>query len=350
MSNLSEEQKKLIVDNYDKTPDLIKLTKLVYNNDALDGRSKEGRAVREFLIEQGLKFKTTKREKVKNITLSKEQKEFILNSAEDGMSAYEVACLMFPDKRITPLSKETLVAAEYIRKRAPEQVHDSESALGKRYESPRNLLESLNRINKFANESLELNKLPVHEKKCIETLKNFLSSPRFLQTINSYNNEGDRELFEAEFIRATWDKPDLTADEINLYINVCVDYINLKNISGHIEKLNRMFNEADEQQDMTVRLAELLKTKSEEYNQCEKRMESLIQKLNGDRAKRIDSRRKDNASILSLVRLFQDEEERKRMVLIAEMQKKTVDEEAERMENMASWKARVLGIGRDDIL
>ena len=94
----------------------------------------------------------------------------------------------------------------------------------------------------------------------------------------------DRLLFEAEFIRATWDKPDLTADEINLYINVCVDYINLKNISGHIEKLNRMFNEADEQQDMTVRLAELLKTKSEEYNQCEKRMESLINRLNGDRA------------------------------------------------------------------
>ena len=51
----------------------------------------------------------------------------------------------------------------------------------------------------------------------------------------------------------------LTADEINLYINVCVDYINLKNIGAHVEKLNRMFEEADEQQDMTVRLAELLK-------------------------------------------------------------------------------------------
>ena len=36
----------------------------------------------------------------------------------------------------------------------------------------------------------------------------------------------DQELFEAEFIRATWDKPDLSADEVNLYVNVCVDYIN----------------------------------------------------------------------------------------------------------------------------
>ena len=350
MNDLSEEQKSAIIENYNNTPDLNKLTKLVFNNQDLDGRSKEGRSVREFLIQQGLKFKTTKREKAKNINLNSGQKEFIVSSAEEGMSAYDMACVLFPEKRITPLSKETLVVAEYVRKNAPEQVHESESALGQRYEPPKNLLDTLSKINKFANTSLELAKLPVHEKKCIETTKSFLCAPRFLQIVNGYSNDADRVLFEAEFIRATWDKPDLTSDEINLYINVCVDYINLKNISGHIEKLNRMFNEADEQQDMTVRLAELLKTKSEEYNQCEKRMESLIQKLNGDRAKRVDSKRKDNASILSLVRLFQDEEERKRMVLIAEMQKKTVDEEAERMENMVSWKARVLGIGREDIL
>ena len=350
MSDLSDEHKQLILDNYDDCPDLIELTRLVFDDQTLDGRTKEGRAVRSFLIDQKIDFKTTKREKAKNVHLTAEQKEFILNSAEDGMSAYEIACLMFPDKRITPLSKETLVAADHIQKHAPEQVHMSESALGTKYEAPKNLLETMGKINEFATAGLEFNKLPVHEKKCLETLKSFLSAPRFVQTINRYNNGEDRLLFEAEFIRATWDKPDLTADEINLYINVCVDYINLKNISGHIEKLNRMFNEADEQQDMTVRLAELLKTKSEEYNQCEKRMESLINRLNGDRAKRIDSKHKQNASILSLVRLFQDEEERKRMVMIAEMQKKAVDEEASKIEDMVSWKARVLGIGREDVL
>jgi hypothetical protein len=350
MSDLSAEHEQLILDNYDSCPDLIELTRLVFGDETLDGRTKEGRTVRSFLIEQNLSFKTTKREKVKPVNLSKEQREFILNSAEDGMSAYEIACIMFPDKRITPLSKETLVAADYIKRHAPEQVHPAESALGQKYIPPQNLLETLGKINEFANTQLDLSRVPVYEKKCIEMLKNFLSAPRFLQTINRYYSQDDRLLFEAEFIRATWDKADLTADEINLYINVCVDYINLKNISGHIEKLNCMFNDADEQQDMTVRLAELLKTKSEEYNQCEKRMESLIQRLNGDRAKRIDSKRQQNASILSLVRLFQDEEERKRMVLMAEMQKEAVGEEVNRIESMVDWKARVLGIGREDVL
>ena len=32
------------------------------------------------------------------------------------------------------------------------------------------------------------------------------------------------------------------------------------------------------------------------------------------------------------------------------MQKKAVDEEASKIEDMVSWKARVLGIGREDVL
>ena len=160
----------------------------------------------------------------------------------------------------------------------------------------------------------------------------------------------DRDLFEAEFVRATWDKPDLSNDEINLYINVCMDYIHLKNIQGAMSKLNRMFNDAEDQQDLTVRLAELLKTKSEEYNQCEKRMESLIQKLQGDRSKRVSSQQKQNSSILALVQLFQEEEERKVMIKIANMQRKAAKEEADNLESMPDWKARVLGVSKDDVV
>ena len=111
-----------------------------------------------------------------------------------------------------------------------------------------------------------------------------------------------------------------------------------------------MFDEADEQQELTVRLSELLKTKSEEYNQCEKRQESLIQRLTGDRAKRIMQKQDNNASLLSLVESFQNEEERKLMVKMAEMQKIAIKEEASNLESMPDWKARVLGISKTDII
>jgi N-methylhydantoinase B/oxoprolinase/acetone carboxylase alpha subunit len=79
-------------------------------------------------------------------------------------------------------------------------------------------------------------------------------------------------------------------------------------------------------------------------------MESLIQKLQGDRSKRISSMHKQNASILSLVQLFQDEEERKVMIKIAQLQKKAAKKEAENIESMPDWKARVLGVSKEDII
>jgi phage gpG-like protein len=129
-----------------------------------------------------------------------------------------------------------------------------------------------------------------------------------------------------------------------------MDYIHLKRIQHAMNKLNRMFDEAEDQQDLTVRLAELLKTKSEEYNQCEKRMESLISKLQGDRSKRINSQVEKNASILNLVQLFQEEEERKVMVKMAEMQRKIISAEADQLEKMPDWKSRVLGIRKSDVI
>ena len=101
---------------------------------------------------------------------------------------------------------------------------------------------------------------------------------------------------------------------------------------------------------MTVRLAELLKTKSEEYNQCEKRQETLIARLNGDRKERIKNKHKDNASILSLVKLFQNEKDRKMMVDMAEKQKLLIAQEADDLERMDVWKARVLGISKEDAI
>jgi hypothetical protein len=77
-------------------------------------------------------------------------------------------------------------------------------------------------------------------------------------------------------------------------------------------------------------------------------MESLIKKLNGDRAERLKNRRQENATILSLVRNFQVEEERKRMIQLAEMQKKLVEEETVRLDDMDSWKARILGISKQE--
>jgi hypothetical protein len=346
--NLSEQQKEFIRDNFKANPNLLDLTIQVFEDPTLDGRSKEGRAVRAFLAEEKLEYKTTKREKVPDIQLTDQQIEFIKAQAQNNLSAYQIAEILFPDIHIKRFCKEHMTIVEFLREYEPAYVHETETALNKTYNAPKIFSTALKKINSFTMREMHEDKLTHDEIDCIESLMRSLSAPRFVQVISNYNSMKDRELFEAEFVRATWDKPDLTSDEINLYINVCVDYINLKNISSHIEKLNTMFNEVEDQQDMTVRLAEVLKSKTDEYDKCEKRMESLIKKLNGDRAERLKNRRQDTATIISLVKSFQIESERRRMIELAEMQKKLVEDEVERLDNMESWKARILGISKHD--
>ena len=266
------------------------------------------------------------------------------------MKAFQIAKIIFSENKITPLSKETTVISEYIREEIPLNLHPEDSARGVEYNPPASRLSTIKKINSASTVTLSEEKLTRSEEVSVDFMQAILSSPRFLYQINSYSDAHDRKLFEAEFIRACWDKPDLTPDEINLYINVCMDYINLKQIEKQKLKLNDMFDNAEEGNDFTIRLTEILKTKSEEYNQCVGRIDRVITKLQGDRAKRLNNRHRETANILALVKLFQEEKEREIMIKMAQMQNKIIEEEADRLESMPAWKARILGISRNDAI
>jgi hypothetical protein len=99
-----------------------------------------------------------------------------------------------------------------------------------------------------------------------------------------------------------------------------------------------------------MRLTEIIKATSEELNQCEKRIESLTKDLNGSRTARLKSKGEENGSIFALVEAFQEREERDRMIMMAELQNKLIEEEADRLESMDDYKARILGISKKELL
>ncbi len=348
---LTDQQTAEIRRVYQKTSDLNEITREVFQNPAIDGRSKEGRLVRAYMIQAGLKFKTARRVKQEGIEFSEQQIQFITDQANTGLSSLAIAELLFPQKEVKPLSLEQRAVHSVIKEINPDYSPSQDSDVGLRsYVAPKSTSRIIAKINDATGNELVEEKINRQIKICVERLGVNLNNSRFLKIVNNYTSKEDRELFEQEFIRLTWDKPDLTADELNLYMNVCKEIVNLEVISKHLHKLNDMFDVANDQQEMSVRLAEIIKAKSSEYNQCETRIENLTKKLQGDSSARITSKQKENASLLSLVQFFQDEEERINMVKIAEMQKALVKEEAERLEGMAEWKARILGISQDDVI
>jgi Skp family chaperone for outer membrane proteins len=348
MIELTKAQKEKILDEFRKDPSIINITRVVFENSELDGRSKEGRSVIKFLAENGLKIQTTKHEKAKEVNLNVDQVERVIEMAEDGMNTSEIADVLF-NKRVKRLSNEWR-AVNTILSQKEDDTQDIVQDSNDNYVAPQALSRIIKKINDSTGYGLEENRMSRNQKHCCDKLRINLNNSRFVAIVNNYTSPRDKELFEQEFIRLTWDKPDLTADELNLYMNVAKEIINLELITGHLQKLNDMFESADDQDEMTVRLAEIIKAKSSEYHQCESRIENLTKKLQGDRGQRLANKQKETASFLSIVQLFQEEEERKNMVRIAEMQKQIIKQEAEKLEGMSAWKARVLGISIEDVL
>lgn len=345
--SLSEEQKVLVRETLSKTTDLNELVRVAFANPELDGRSREGRIVRKFLIDEGVDFSTTQRKPKEKLELSEVNKEFILRKNSEGMSSLKIAEALF-EREILPLSSEWRLVFDFMQAASGDSHPKSDGGLTD-YVPPKADSRVVSKINEAAGINLDLSKLNRQHQICVERLKANMGNSRFVRIINNYSDKQDRELFEHEFIRLTWDKPDLTSDEINLYMNVGKEIINLEVVTKHLDKLNKLFDETDGQQDLTMRLSDVIKAKSSEYNSCENRIESLTKKLQGDRAARIQNKTKQNASILAIVQTFQDEEERVNMVRIAEMQKQLITEESQRLEDMADWKARILGISKEDI-
>ena len=350
-TELTNEQKTQITREFSRNPDLKHITQIVFQDDSLDGRSKEGRAVRSFLINNNLTFTTTLVPKVEEIDLDAEQKEFLMSSnVERGMNALEITRLTFKDREIQPLSQQHRTVMEFLRRYRPEIVDDNEMITNDKWSPPKSLSRAIKKVNDWAGQNFEEIEIQTKQKRMMEKLLFYLKSPRFVHFINQYSTIGDRDLFESEFVRTVWDKPDLTNDELNLYITVCTNYVRQKHIQQRIDKLNTMLNDTDNERDLTMRLTEIIKATSDELNQCEKRIESLTKDLNGSRQARLKAKGEQNGSIAALVEAFQEREERDRMIMMAEMQTKLIEEEADRLESMDDYKARILGISKREIL
>lgn len=356
---LTKTQEKAIIELYKINPNINHLTQKVFNSKKLDGRSKEGRAIRQFLAENGLQYKTTKREKRGEIYLKDEQKAFIRENFEN-MRAMEMAKVIFPKARIeSPLTKEVIAIMNYIKISGLKTMTKNGSTITSSYSPPKTIKEAIGKINKYAFQDLNEDELSAQNKRNIESMLKFIRSPRYIQIINSYTDKDNRELMESEFIRYVWDKPDLTNEEITLYVNVCVDIVINKRLLRHVESLNMVFEEAlgdtsagvgVEQNQITIRLSEAIKAKTDEYHKVQQRIEKLLGELNGKRSERLKTMRSRNSNFLALVEAMQEEKERKKLILLSKANRIKAKEEADRLESLPEFKARIFGLSKNEVI
>jgi hypothetical protein len=357
---LTQEQQDLIISTWNKseTPSLKELVLLICG-EGIDGRSECGREIKAFLATRNLRAKASsdKESKIEQITLTDEHKLYIVNNIANN-SSLEIARTLFNNKNLTNLNAETRVVSEYVKSLNTKVIYGGKEAAEEipsgEYEPPKSLDKALKKINEYVNFVNGTQNLNAQQKKNVEKLIEYLHTYRFIRLMNTFESQYDRKSCEDAFIRYTYDKPDLTQEEIDQYIELASEIVHGISVKRRMEKLGKQqdnitANDADSQK-YSMGLVEAIGKASTEYHQCRDRQKKLLEALIQKRSARLDSQIQESASILNLVQMWRNEEERKELLKIAELEQKSIEDEVERISSVSEIKLRLLGLSKQQIL
>tara|TARA_Y100000310_G_C20652488_1_gene800208 strand:+ start:698 stop:1786 length:1089 start_codon:yes stop_codon:yes gene_type:complete len=355
---LTSEQKDRVLKEWeseeDNPPSLLELIRIAYpDKPHLDGRSKEGKAVKTFLATRQIKPLASHQYQPKKIELAEEHKEFINNNF-GMMSAVEIARILFKNNELTNLNQESRAVDEYVKTLNSAAAFQQNSEVPEEnYKPPKTMHAAITKVNHYVLGGIDKNKLTPKNKKDINSLIGYLHTYRFLHQMNTYENQTDRELFESSFIRYTNDKNDLTQEEVDQYIVLSGEVVIASNIQRRVERLQQHLDAAAEDTEgrrIAMALVESISTAQTEYNQCVNRQQKLLESLKEKRSDKLKKQIHNNASILNLVEIWKEEESRKKMIQLAERRKEVIKDEIDNLTSMDEMKARILGISEDEIL
>ena len=354
LTELTEAQKQKILDTWNTRPDnppSLKELSIIVFEEELDARSSRGKAVRQFLATRNLKATPYATAIIlkQRLRLKNEQKEFIKNNIST-MNSLEIARILFNNPHLVNLSGEVVLVNEYANSIiAPEKRKEDLTTI--EWKPPAKISELLVRLNRYAAKDYDVANLKPVEKKNFTVLISYLKTYRFRQQISTYSSIQDQELFESEFIRCTYDKPDLSSEEIDQYVIYSGEVVISRNILRSIElfqKEQEVNLESNEK--LNMGLVEATSSLRKEYNDCVTRQQKLLNMLTQKRSDRLDSQIQANASILSIIEEWRTYEGRQKLLKIAEMRKRLVGDEFDRLEGLSDLKVRLIGVDKSMVL
>lgn len=356
---LTESQQLIILEmlnaNQDKPPMIKEIIEKVFG-EKHDARTFYGMAVRKFIGEKGLKFHKARDwvpEKV--IVLTEEQKEFIGNNILN-MKPLESARLLFNNENLTNLDLETRAIQKYIQE-LPMEVKMFSDAKSNQlntedYKPPKTEDQTLARINRYVTSAEYVKeKLTEKQKREVKFLMKYLHIHRFMVTINEYETVKERDLFESEYVRGTFNKSQLTQEQLDQYIMYAGAVVDEKTLGATIKQLRAIENECLAARNTTPQaLADRLNDLSDKYEKCVSRQNSLLKSLEGERKETLKDQQKNKQTMVDLVMFWQNEQKRKRLIELADLRRQKVKDEIERLRNIDELKFEIWGVNEDEIL
>lgn len=351
---LTDDQKTYIEKNWEM--DIRELTRNAFNDQMIDGRRIECKAVKSHLASVGKVIAPVYAVNV--IVLTDEQKEYIVSYHTES-TPLEMTRVLFKNPQLNTYSSEYSAVVAHCRHIDPNfRKHDE--IVEEPYSAPTSMETLVSRVNKNAINVRRdgkpiyiLSNLSNQDRKQLQALLSYMGIMLFTVEANKYRRKVDRDLFESTFILNTWDKADLLPEEVQQYISFAAETVRHMQIDRQAQQLEErhalILDDPSAKPNMTE--IEWLNAMRQKLNESLKQSSALLKTLVGDRSKRIGERVQANATMHSLVDAWKREEDRRKIIQMNERkQKADLKGEIERLSDMESLKAEIFGLSREDIL
>ena len=162
----------------EKDVDLMDLTRRIFKNPKLSGRSKEGIAIRKYLAEKNVSYKTRIHGKKEGLPpLTKGEMEFIETCASKGENALQIARAIYGGEhkniKIKSLCREHRMVMAYMEENLTNLISESEKIVSGPYKPPSTFKQMVAKVNSITKENFIEGKMDTRTKKSIEKSLSF---------------------------------------------------------------------------------------------------------------------------------------------------------------------------------
>lgn len=344
---LDEDIQAFIKSKYKEYKNILQLTRDAFKELSLNENSDEYDNVKNYVA------RLHKGVEMQNFT--EDEINYICDNGE-SMRPSDLARALFPDKMSNIGEIRSITALldaleiRFVDETKPE-------ALGEYYpvRTDHKILALINRANPEA--KYAINALDSEKKRCIAALKKHMGSSRFIAVANAIRTRQHREIFEEEFVKAVYDKPDLVAEEVGAYIQLAQEYVVSLSAYEMMNLLNDCLKEAavgtedeDSRKKYTKTIQESLETKTMEYNQSQTRIDRLRNDMIGKRIDRLKYTVQANESLAKFVELAKTQEGRDYMLRLSAQREQEIEKEVKRISDLSDLVAEIHGISVSEIL
>ena len=346
VSGFTPEQEKAIIDawNASKEPSIKEIGEKVFGP-GFSQTSQIGKKLKRFIASRNTK---SPEPAPPEIILTEGQQLSILQNVSRLTNTLDLAQFIFPGIQVTREGQEFLAVQKFIsnNRSLVKEVPGKESVS---YKAPKKPEEAIAKVNLSTYGTLTKERLEKESniRANLTALVRFLNSYRFSLEYESYKTDTERKLFETTFIKYTFDKPDLTEEEVDQYINLSREITNMIGLKRELEYVAGLRDALAEDSDgkkMSVAMVDSMAGLRKEMDDSLKRQNILSTSLKGKRSDRIDTKIKENASVLQIVESWRTAEKRARMIKLAEEIKVREKKELVQLDSIEAFKGELWGL------